>query len=146
MLQNHVFICIIACRCCGNPSDTPLLNKTSANKMRDAPLLHHGGELPDALALLAQHILRAGGADDDLSAERRHAHLHTRVSLLRKLLGKKLGTQVKRELVILVTAACDSDMGPSTGIFGSTASTSAIGSSTTHGTDGKFKVTVGLPR
>lgn len=55
-----------------------------------APLLHHRGELPDALALLAKNILGAGGADDDLSAERRHAHLHTRVSLLRKLLGKKL--------------------------------------------------------
>lgn len=68
-----------------------MLENASAEKARDAPLLHHGGKLPDALALLAQDILRAGCADDDLSAERGHTDLHTRVSLLRKLLGKKLG-------------------------------------------------------
>lgn len=57
-----------------------------------APLLDDGRELPDALALLAKHVLGAGGADDDLSAKGRHAHLHTCVSLLRELLGKKLAT------------------------------------------------------
>lgn len=65
-------------------------NAGSTRRKSNAPLLHHGGELPDALALLAKNVLGAGGADDDLSAERRHAHLHTGVSLLRKLLGKKL--------------------------------------------------------
>lgn len=69
----------------------PFWKHGDASRSRvNAPLLHDGGELPDALALLAKNILGAGGADDDLSAERRHAHLHTRVSLLRKLLGKKL--------------------------------------------------------
>lgn len=95
-------------------SHTPLeyhhmypLKKTSAQRKRDAPLLHHGGKLPDTLALLAQYILRAGGADDDFSAERRHAHLHTRVSLLCKLLGKKLGptgrTRESEEILAVTT-------------------------------------------
>ena len=57
-----------------------------AGRGNNAPLLHHGGELPDALALFAEHVLGAGGTDDDLGAQRRYAHLHSSVPLLRKLL------------------------------------------------------------
>ena len=75
-------------------------NAGSIRRKSNAPLLHHGGELPDALALLAKNVLGAGGADDDLSAERRHAHLHTGVSLLRKLLGKKLDPPTEYNRVV----------------------------------------------
>lgn len=54
------------------------------------PLLHHRGELPDPLSLLAEYVLRAGGADDDLRAEGRHAHLNAGVTLFCELLRKEL--------------------------------------------------------
>jgi hypothetical protein len=53
-------------------------------------LLHHGGELADALTLLAQHVLGAGGLDDDLSAQGGHADLHTGVTDLGQLLAEQL--------------------------------------------------------
>mmetsp|Transcript_18878 Transcript_18878/g.25601 ORF Transcript_18878/g.25601 Transcript_18878/m.25601 type:complete len:200 (+) Transcript_18878:259-858(+) len=53
-------------------------------------LLHNRGQLADSLALLAEHILGAGGLDDDLSAERSHADLNTGVSDLGELLAEQL--------------------------------------------------------
>jgi len=38
-------------------------------------LLHDGSELTDALAFVAQYVLRARGENDDFRARRRHAHL-----------------------------------------------------------------------
>lgn len=49
------------------------------------PLLDDRGQLPDPAALLAEHVLRARGADDDLRAHRRDAHLHAGVAVLRQL-------------------------------------------------------------
>jgi hypothetical protein len=46
------------------------------------PLLHDGGELTDPAALLADHVLGAHGADDDLLAHRCHADLDAGVSIL----------------------------------------------------------------
>ena len=54
------------------------------------PLLDHRREFPDALALLAEHVLRPGGADDDLRAQRRHSHFHARVAVLRELAREEL--------------------------------------------------------
>ncbi|RUP47290.1 hypothetical protein BC936DRAFT_145901 [Jimgerdemannia flammicorona] len=53
-------------------------------------LLDEGGELADAAALLAEHILGVRGADDDLSTRRSHADLDARVALLRQLAGEEL--------------------------------------------------------
>ena len=44
------------------------------------PLLDEGGELANAAALLAEHVLGAGGENDDLGPGRGHADLNTRVA------------------------------------------------------------------
>jgi hypothetical protein len=54
------------------------------------PLLYDGGELPDSAALLAEHVLGARGADDDLRAHRGHADLDAGVSVLGELPGQHL--------------------------------------------------------
>merc|ERR1719453_1634988 len=53
-------------------------------------LLHEGGELTDAAALLTEHVTGAGGADDNLGLERGHADLDTGVAISRKLTGEEL--------------------------------------------------------
>ncbi len=53
-------------------------------------LLHGRGELADTLALLAQHLAGAGGADDDLSAHGGPADFHAGVAVLSELLLKHL--------------------------------------------------------
>jgi len=53
-------------------------------------LLHKGGKLADAAALVTKHVLSAGGTDDDLSAEGGGAHLDTRVAILAELAGQEL--------------------------------------------------------
>merc|ERR1719401_137259 len=45
-------------------------------------LLHHGRELPDAAALLAEDLARARRSDDNLGTDGRHAHLHARITVL----------------------------------------------------------------
>lgn len=55
-----------------------------------APLLDDGGELADAAALLAHHVLGAGGADDDLRAQRRVADLDAGVAVLAQLALEEL--------------------------------------------------------
>merc|ERR1719401_1081740 len=47
-------------------------------------LLHHGRELPDAAALLAEDLARARRADDDLGTNGCDTHLHTRIAVLGK--------------------------------------------------------------
>jgi len=49
------------------------------------PLLDDRGQLPDPATLLTEHVLRARGADDDLRAHRRDAHLHAGVAVLGQL-------------------------------------------------------------
>lgn len=53
-------------------------------------LLDDGGQLPDALALLAQHILGAGRTDDDFRAQGHHTDLHAGVPVLGQLTGEQL--------------------------------------------------------
>jgi len=53
-------------------------------------LLHHGGQLTDAAALLAQHLLGLGGHDDDLSARGGHTHLHAGVAILGEFTSQEL--------------------------------------------------------
>eukprot|EP01136_Pigoraptor_vietnamica_P011651 Opistho-1_new@50747 len=53
-------------------------------------LLHDRRELADAAALLAEHVLRARGADDDLRARGRHADLNARVAILGELTREQL--------------------------------------------------------
>merc|ERR1712062_960459 len=48
-------------------------------------LLNDAGQLTDPSALLSQHVLSAGGHDDDLSAGRSHADLHAGVTILGQL-------------------------------------------------------------
>merc|ERR1719469_117438 len=43
--------------------------------------LHHGGQLSDAPALLAENFARACGTNDNLSANGGHAHLDTSVTI-----------------------------------------------------------------
>mmetsp|Transcript_112563 Transcript_112563/g.157872 ORF Transcript_112563/g.157872 Transcript_112563/m.157872 type:complete len:210 (-) Transcript_112563:42-671(-) len=69
-------------------------------------LLHDGGELPDAAALVAKHVLGAGGADDDRRLVGRHAHLDAGVALLGQLVGEQgveLGVEeaIGHELALL---------------------------------------------
>merc|ERR1712216_1073034 len=45
-------------------------------------LLHHRRELPNAAALLAQHLTGTSSADDDLRADGSHAHFSTRETVL----------------------------------------------------------------
>jgi len=53
-------------------------------------LLHDGGELANASALLAQDLLGLGGQDNDLSAGGRDTHLDTTVAVFGELLGEEL--------------------------------------------------------
>jgi len=53
-------------------------------------LLHDRGELANASALLAEHLLSLCGEDDDLGAGWSHAHLDATVAILGELLGKEL--------------------------------------------------------
>lgn len=53
-------------------------------------LLDDRRELPDAPALLAEHLLRAGRHDYDLSAGGCDANLHPRVAILGQLAGEEL--------------------------------------------------------
>merc|ERR1712062_497097 len=53
-------------------------------------LLNDAGQLTDPSALLSQHVLSAGGHDDDLSTGGSHADLHTGVPILGQLTGQKL--------------------------------------------------------
>jgi len=53
-------------------------------------LLDDGGELLDALEVLADNFLGVGGADDDLSADGGDAHFDTGVTELAELLGEEL--------------------------------------------------------
>lgn len=52
-------------------------------------LLDQGGQLANALGLLAEHILGARRQDDDLSALGGDAHLNTGVTVLGQFLRKK---------------------------------------------------------
>jgi hypothetical protein len=52
-------------------------------------LLHDRGELADAAALLAQHLLGLGGQDDDLGAGGGDADLDARVAVLGQLSGEE---------------------------------------------------------
>lgn len=54
------------------------------------PLLDDRGELADPAALLTEHLLGAGGTDDDLHAGRGLADLDARVTLLGKLASEEL--------------------------------------------------------
>ena len=54
------------------------------------PLLDDGGELPDATSLLPEHVLGAGGQDDDLGTGRGYANLHARVAILSQLTSEEL--------------------------------------------------------
>lgn len=42
------------------------------------------------MQLLTQHVLSAGGPDDDFSAERSHAHFNARVTISSELTGEQL--------------------------------------------------------
>jgi len=53
-------------------------------------LLHHGGHLANALALLTEDILGTGGLDDDFSAGGGDADLKACISILSQLAGEKL--------------------------------------------------------
>lgn len=53
-------------------------------------LLDDGGQLADALALLSEDVLGAGGLDDDLGLEGSHADLHTGIAILAQLTSKQL--------------------------------------------------------
>lgn len=53
-------------------------------------LLHKQGQLANATALLAQHVLGAGGTDDDLSAHRGHADLDASVAINAQLTLQQL--------------------------------------------------------
>merc|ERR1712114_91862 len=63
-------------------------------------LLHDGSELTDALAFVAQYVLRTRGENDDFRARRRHAHLDTAVSVFGQLPRQKL-VQLRLENSIL---------------------------------------------
>ncbi len=68
-----------------HPRCTNLLGKQLEAVVGEAEaLLHLGGELADAAALLAEHVLRARGQDDDLRPRRCHTHLHARVTAQRE--------------------------------------------------------------
>jgi hypothetical protein len=45
-------------------------------------LLHDGGELPDPVTLLTEHVLGVHGADDDLRGHQGHTELDVGVSVL----------------------------------------------------------------
>lgn len=53
-------------------------------------LLHDGGELPNATALLAKHGLRPSRQNDDLRLVGRHSHLNTGIAVLGQLAAQKL--------------------------------------------------------
>jgi hypothetical protein len=53
-------------------------------------LLQDERELLDALVVLAQHVLRVGGADDDLRADGGHANLHAGVTSGAQLADEEL--------------------------------------------------------
>ena len=53
-------------------------------------LLDEGGELANAAALLAENVLGAGGADDDLGAHGGHADLDAGVAILGELTDEEL--------------------------------------------------------
>ena len=55
-----------------------------------SPLLNHGCELANAASLLSEHVLGAGRADDDLSADGCHADLYAGVAFLGEFANKKL--------------------------------------------------------
>lgn len=74
-------------------------------------LADHRRELADALALVAQHILGARGAHDDLRAHGRIADLNAGVARVDQLTGEQLvhlGEQnaVRDELALLVDTGC----------------------------------------
>merc|ERR1719164_107448 len=54
------------------------------------PLLHNSGELANATALLAQHVLGTGGTDDNLVTGRSLADFDAGVAILGKLTDEKL--------------------------------------------------------
>lgn len=54
-------------------------------------LLDERGELADAATLLAENLLRVGGADDDLGASVGDANLAARVALRRESAREELG-------------------------------------------------------
>ena len=54
------------------------------------PFLNDGGQLTNALALLAENILSAGSFNDDLSADRGDSDLNTGIAVLGKLTGEEL--------------------------------------------------------
>jgi len=62
----------------------------NASGLEVETLLHHGGQLPNATALLAQHLLGLGGHDDDLSAGGGHTDLHAGVAILGEFASQEL--------------------------------------------------------
>merc|ERR1719251_774127 len=53
-------------------------------------LLHHGGQLADAPALLSEHVLCARGHDDDLGPGGGNTDFHAGVAILSELTGEEL--------------------------------------------------------
>ncbi len=53
-------------------------------------LLHHAGQLPDALGLLAHHVHGVGGADDHLRLDGGIADLHASVPCITQLAVEQL--------------------------------------------------------
>mmetsp|Transcript_19288 Transcript_19288/g.34854 ORF Transcript_19288/g.34854 Transcript_19288/m.34854 type:complete len:330 (-) Transcript_19288:81-1070(-) len=54
------------------------------------PLLHHTGQLTNALSLLSEHVLRLGCADDDFGTMGGGTDLDTSVTILGKFAGEEL--------------------------------------------------------
>ena len=64
--------------------------KLDGSVLESEPLLDDGGELADALSLLSENGLGAGGTDDDLGAHGGSANLNSGVAILGKLPGEEL--------------------------------------------------------
>ncbi len=61
------------------------------NLIYELPVLNKGGQLTDALTLLTDDLLGAGGQDDDLGSGRGgDLHDQTGITILSQLAGKEL--------------------------------------------------------
>ena len=69
---------------------TPKLLLLHFERVTILPLLYDGGKLTDALSLLAEDILCAGGLDDDLSADGGYSDLDAGITILSELTRQKL--------------------------------------------------------
>lgn len=90
---------------CQQTTETHLLEA----KQQHAPVLDEGGQLRDALALLADDFLGSGGQDDNLGSGRRgDLHDQTGIAVLRQLAGKKLHKHRNKQShgELLATQSC----------------------------------------